>query len=896
MTLPIRTRSLLLILWSQFMVTTSWMLLPATAAAVPQGIMPFEWSMPDRLLENTAFDGYDARSPVPQYDPAALMVPADGWSVDFDACGVSGSTVVSYEWIIDEVATSIESSCRYTHRFPEEGVYQVALVVTDTAGDSTRLDETITVQDWLIVAVGDSYGSGEGNPLMPSTAQAQVNFSALFELSVDIQGDLQAALDQLPGLEAAQAAAQQLADDALTTLNQAGADLARVQQDLQGLLVIQSNVESDPVVTAARNNVTNARAEVTQKQARVATAQSAYDNCSFLNCATRLAALGLAKTALGTAQANLVLAEGALFIARNTAVVVYSIIASVQNFDALSLAINAANAAANLARNTYNAALNVYNSAAGALQQAATAVASLQGIIASLQRAWDDAKQDALVQYLDHLPVWMATAPSWGTPEPTYRDIVLHGALPGEALRCHRSMLSGQARAALALEQADPHTSVTLVHLSCSGATIEGGLTSTHNGPGPSSIMDPLLMPEINSSFTGFPDQPRLQSQLEVARDRIMGREVDAIVASIGGNDIGFSDLITKCITGQPCHYIADVALPDGFLEAQKQAISQICNPLDFINDLAGMNLLSASFPFTPECNSVYARTVDPSFEFGGKAAEEFSDRLPLLAGKWQDLDTKISEVFTTLDAGRVYLTEYLNPSGNADGSYCGWDPRQSVDQVLDNLPGVTVDEMAWADETVAPALRKATRDAVTKYHWNFVDETEVPGETIASLSRPHGYCADDHWVVRIPESLVSQQDHLGSVHPNRAGHDVYRQAIFKRLRADLYPDGPGQPPRAPRSARDSDGDGVPDQDDNCMLHTNPRQRDTDGDGLGNRCDADLNNDQRIDFADLAELKNVFFSTNEDADLNGDSRVDFADLAILKALFFGEPGPSCCNP
>ena len=41
----------------------------------------------------------------------------------------------------------------------------------------------------------------------------------------------------------------------------------------------------------------------------------------------------------------------------------------------------------------------------------------------------------------------------------------------------------------------------------------------------------------------------------------------------------------------------------------------------------------------------------------------------------------------------------------------------------------------------------------------------------------------------------------------------------------------------------DTDGDGVLDLDDNCVVVANPAQRDTDGDGLGNFCDADLNND-----------------------------------------------------
>jgi hypothetical protein len=73
-------------------------------------------------------------------------------------------------------------------------------------------------------------------------------------------------------------------------------------------------------------------------------------------------------------------------------------------------------------------------------------------------------------------------------------------------------------------------------------------------------------------------------------------------------------------------------------------------------------------------------------------------------------------------------------------------------------------------------------------------------------------------------------------------------------------------------------------------------QLDTDGDGYGNNYDPDFDNNLGIDFADLAFLKSVFFSSDADADLNGYSAVDFADLAILKAMFFGAPGPSGLVP
>lgn len=90
----------------------------------------------------------------------------------------------------------------------------------------------------------------------------------------------------------------------------------------------------------------------------------------------------------------------------------------------------------------------------------------------------------------------------------------------------------------------------------------------------------------------------------------------------------------------------------------------------------------------------------------------------------------------------------------------------------------------------------------------------------------------------------------------------------------------------------DIDNDGIPDATDNCIVDANPDQRDTDGDGHGNRCDADLNNSGFVNAADLAMFKLRFGTTDADADLNGNGFVNAADLAIFKALFGRAPGPS----
>ncbi|WP_162533781.1 ExeM/NucH family extracellular endonuclease [Colwellia sp. Arc7-D] len=94
----------------------------------------------------------------------------------------------------------------------------------------------------------------------------------------------------------------------------------------------------------------------------------------------------------------------------------------------------------------------------------------------------------------------------------------------------------------------------------------------------------------------------------------------------------------------------------------------------------------------------------------------------------------------------------------------------------------------------------------------------------------------------------------------------------------------------------DTDGDGVPDNFDNCTLKPNPAQEDTNGDGFGNICDPDLNNDSIVNFTDFNMMRAVFFTNDPDADLNSDGVVNFIDLGIMRSLFFQPPGPSLLVP
>ena len=101
--------------------------------------------------------------------------------------------------------------------------------------------------------------------------------------------------------------------------------------------------------------------------------------------------------------------------------------------------------------------------------------------------------------------------------------------------------------------------------------------------------------------------------------------------------------------------------------------------------------------------------------------------------------------------------------------------------------------------------------------------------------------------------------------------------------------------PAANNGGGDSDGDGIADDDDNCVQVANAGQRDTDADGIGNACDPDVAvpNDCVVNSADLGVYKVNFFQPGDlDTDNNGDGVTNALDLGVLGNLFFGAPGPS----
>ena len=310
--------------------------------------------------------------------------------------------------------------------------------------------------------------------------------------------------------------------------------------------------------------------------------------------------------------------------------------------------------------------------------------------------------------------------------------------------RCHRSAFSGQAQAALRLEREDPRTSVTFVHLACSGATIPVGLLGFYEGAegGPRNI----------------------PPQIDRAKQLVGDREIDALLVSIGGNDANFAPIIETCILEEPC-------FNPGVVDLQiDNAIDGICGPLGKLLDLLPYPLAHP----TSRCLGFFDG-LRP-----GNAQMLLDDGIDRLPDRYIQLENRLSVQHPDFQQGRVYITDYPDPTKNENEEYCGFDPMATLEEQLKNIPGFTQPEMEWADFEVLPRLNGVIQDATKLYDWNLVEEG------LQQFSR-HGYCAAQHWVVRLQETFRIQANVSGAVHPTKAGHQVYAGLIASELLGDFY-------------------------------------------------------------------------------------------------------------
>lgn len=135
-----------------------------------------DWSMAPRIVPDPAHGGVPDLPNTPSY-----VNPPGGYTVNLDASHSAGiQAATAFAWTISAPGGFSQSLAGEDPSIGlPQGSYTVQLTATNLAGSAGPQTATtaMAVKDVLIVAIGDSYASGEGNPVVASSTAPQWAYS-----------------------------------------------------------------------------------------------------------------------------------------------------------------------------------------------------------------------------------------------------------------------------------------------------------------------------------------------------------------------------------------------------------------------------------------------------------------------------------------------------------------------------------------------------------------------------------------------------------------------------------------------------------------------------------------------------------------------------------------------
>lgn len=273
--------------------------------------------------------------------------------------------------------------------------------------------------------------------------------------------------------------------------------------------------------------------------------------------------------------------------------------------------------------------------------------------------------------------------------------------------RCHRAETSGPRIAAAELIAANPDSGLRFISYACSGATIDRGLL----GP-----------------FRPRRFQPAEPPQLDRVDELTPKASIDALMISIGANDVGFSKIVTFCAGKEDCEDSRAFAPAERWAKEEHQPV--------------------------PTLDVFVTREITE------------------LRNRYERVDRQIP---SEIDRNRVLIVEYFDPTRWPGGTQCAIFRGRVAPHPEEGL--VTTKESRWAHDQVLIPLNDAIHDAAAESGWTLVEQVDERFDG-------HGICApkEQRWVRTLGESLQMQHDHLGTLHPNEAGHRATAELIRSRL------------------------------------------------------------------------------------------------------------------
>lgn len=245
-----------------------------------------------------------------------------------------------------------------------------------------------------------------------------------------------------------------------------------------------------------------------------------------------------------------------------------------------------------------------------------------------------------------------------------------------------RSTLAWPAQAALMLQSAQKRSSITFVSLASSGASIHNGLMAT------------------NCESPAGPE-----SQLDQLKKIIGKRRIDALFISIGGNDIGFSDIVAgMLLAGGDSGVIQEWGGTKGFANSshteQRRAIADAANTGNW-----SAVRTDAQTPCRQDIVGVQG-----------------------LAGAYAELRARLQQEFSVF---QTYLLLYPDPTGYTKNGETYWC-KPMLDDVLAGYKIGIEEEKVLLDRVLSPLNTEVSRAAML-FGWGQIGTRDFD---------QHGYCA----------------------------------------------------------------------------------------------------------------------------------------------------------
>ena len=238
-------------------------------------------------------------------------------------------------------------------------------------------------------------------------------------------------------------------------------------------------------------------------------------------------------------------------------------------------------------------------------------------------------------------------------------------------------------------------------------------------------------------------------------------------------------------------------------------------------------------------------------------------------------LGNLVTDVDGTEHGGVRWIELRRAPAGewalHQEGTWAPDEDHRWIGAIAMDGDGNVALSYSVSSDVTFPAIRYTGRAAGDPAGVMTQGEISVIESTASNASNRWGDYAD---LVVDPEDDCTFWTTNNYVNPDRTWHT--RVASFRFT-----------------GCNDTDFDGIPDPQDNCTLVPNPSQCDTNADGFGNHCDADLDNNGIVDKLDRFLLQAARGATGpNDADLDCDGDVDSTDMNTLRDALGQPPGPS----